>query len=59
MSEDPIPSAPSSISRRTSARMRSISSGVGARSSCPMTYSRTVAAPMYDATLGAMPFFSR
>ena len=54
-----MPSAPSSISRRTRARMRSISSGVGARSSWPTTYSRTVAAPMYDATLGAIPFFSR
>ena len=32
---------------------------VGARSSWPTTCSRTVAAPMYEATLGETPFFSR
>ena len=54
-----MPSAPASISCRTSPRIRSISAGVGARSSRPITYSRTVAAPRYEATLGATPFFSR
>ena len=53
-----MPSAPACISWRTSARMRSSSSGVAWRSSRPSTCSRMVAAPTNEATLGETPFFS-
>ena len=57
--EVPIPSAPASISFRTSSRISSSCSGVGCLSSYPITYSRIVVAPMNDATLHDTPRFSR
>ena len=54
-----MPSAPASISCRTRARMASSSAGVGRGLSRPITCSRTVVAPMNEATLGDTPFFSR
>ena len=59
MSAEPIPSAPASISLRTSSRIVSSSAAVGARLSKPMTYVRSVVAPTYDATFCEMPLFSR
>ena len=44
------PSAPASISSRTSARISSSCAGVACLSSSPMTCSRIVVAPMNDAT---------
>ncbi len=58
MSEEPIPSAPSSIPCRTSARIWSSCSGVGFRSSRPITCSRIVVAPMNEATFVETPRFS-
>ena len=54
-----MPSAPASISWRTSSRMAWISAGLALRLPRPTTCSRTVAAPMNEATLGETPFFSR
>ena len=58
MSDDPTPSAPASISFRTSSRIWSSCSGVGGLSSRPTTYSRIVVAPTYDATFCATPRLS-
>jgi hypothetical protein len=58
MSDDPTPSAPSSIACRTSACMASSSEGVGARSSHPTWFMRTVVAPTKEAMLVLIPFFT-
>ena len=49
------PMAPSSIARRTSARIRSSSPAVGGRLSRPTSFARTVAALTNDATLVDTP----
>ena len=54
-----MPSAPASISRRTSSRMASSWAGVGRPSSRPTTCSRIVPAPTKEATFGATPRRSR
>jgi hypothetical protein len=55
MSDDPMPSAPASISRRTSARISSSCAAVGVLSSSPITCSRIVVAPMNEATFCDTP----
>ena len=50
-----MPSAPASISWRTSARISSICAGVGFLSSSPITCSRMVVAPRNDATFCDTP----
>ena len=47
------------MARRTSPRMRSNSAAFGGRSSNPTSCTRTVVAPMNDATLVAMPLCTR
>ena len=55
MSAEPMPNAPSSIARLTTARIVSSSSGVGLPIASPFAYTRTVAAPMNEPTFGEMP----
>src|SRR5262245_9185010 len=57
MREDPMPSAPASISFRTSSRIWASCSVVAFLSSRPITYSRIVVAPMEEATVHEMPIF--
>ena len=59
MSDEPMPRAPASISRRTRSRMVSSWAGVGRPSSRPTTCSRMVPVPTNEATFGATPRRSR
>ena len=50
-----MPNAPSSIARRTTARIVSSSAAFGLPIASPFAYTRTVAAPMNEPTLGDVP----
>ncbi len=58
MSEEPTPSAPSSIAWRTTSCIAASCSGVGSTSSDASTLMRAVAAPTCEATFIDTPFFS-